>query len=151
MKHPWLFLDGFWWALVSFRLFFGGFWGFRWFAWHRWCPRFRWSPWLSFSLCVCWVFRGPPTPPPQTHPPFRLVVRYANHPVYAYANASAFSHASAYPNNAFAYSRALAYAYACPKVIIGLSRLCLPCQLFCKIETMSYCLHWNTVYHFYVF
>ena len=69
MKHPWLFLDGFWWALVSFRLFFAGFWGFRWFAWHRWCPRFRWSPWLSFSLCVCWVFRGPPPLHPKPIPP----------------------------------------------------------------------------------
>ena len=106
---------------------------------------------LAFVFLVCLLgFLGTP-PPPQTHPPFRLVVRYANHPVYAYANASAFSHASAYPNNAFAYSRALAYAYACPKVIIELSRLCLPCQLFCKIEMISYCLHWNTVYHFYVF
>jgi hypothetical protein len=43
--------------------------------------------------------------------------------VYAYANASGFSHASAYPSYASAYSHALAYAYACPKVIIELSRL----------------------------
>ena len=88
---------------------------------------------LVFVFLKCLLgFRGPPPPPPQTHLPFRLVVRYANHPVYAYANASAFSHASAYPNNAFAYSRALAYAYACPKVIIELSRLFCLASYFVK-------------------
>ena len=46
---------------------------------------------LAFVFLVfCGGFKGPP--PPQTSlSAFRLVLRYANHPVYAYANASAFS------------------------------------------------------------
>ena len=38
MEHPWCFLDGSWWVLVRFRLFFEGLWG------TRWSPRFGWSP-----------------------------------------------------------------------------------------------------------
>jgi hypothetical protein len=119
MKHPWWFLDGFWWGKLSFV--FRRVLGISLVCLVPLVPRFRWSRWFLFSVCFAGL-RDPP--PPQTSlSAFRLVVRYANHPVYAYANASAFSHASAYPSYASAYSHALAYAYACPKVIIELSRL----------------------------
>ena len=38
MEHPWCFLHGSWWVLVSFRLLFEGLSG------SRWSPRFGWSP-----------------------------------------------------------------------------------------------------------
>jgi len=75
-------------------------------------PRFRWSRWLSFSSCFAGVLRDPLPPKPVCQSPcVRLCQCFC------------IFHASAYPSNAFAYSHALAYADACPKVIIELSRL----------------------------
>jgi hypothetical protein len=112
-------------------------------------PRFRWSRWLSFSSCFAGVLRDPLPP----KPPYQPLGWSYGMPITLCTPMPMLLH---FP--CLCLPQQCLCLFPCPCLCWRLSQgyhwtiqIVLPCHLFCKFEVISYCPHWNTVYHVYVF